>query len=169
MGPVSSLHLHATTVERVLVATAAFSLTVSVLIEISLFYLVRKGAHRTKSWLRRILLSVLLLNSLFSLSSLVFVTFDQATRKQCPHASTRGGRRFLEQAAWSGNVDYKTTTQGVVVSIRQSDSLVPLQLSCLLMFAFSLILLVSAWIDLRDDKQEKDCIDEFGEKGEIHL
>lgn len=53
----------------------------------------------------------------------------------------------------------------------QSRRIIPWELSCLAIFTFSIVLLVSAWLDLRDDQSwlQEDGSEDFGEKGEIHL
>lgn len=54
---------------------------------------------------------------------------------------------------------------------KQRKRVVPWELSCLAIFVFSIILLVSAWLDFRDDKSwpAEDDRENFGEKGEIYL
>lgn len=190
---------HFTVAETLLVTTAIFSLLVSVAIEVIMFHMSREISARVSSntgppltlpripcshvlqakrWLRHVLLVILIVNSLLSLSSLVFVIADQASGHGCrhthaAHATHKAGSTHALYPSWGSDEadprpDYM---QSWTACLRESRSLIASQVSCLLVFAFSVILLASVWLDLRryGPREQDEEAESFGEKGEIYI
>lgn len=126
---------------------------------------------KTKNLLRKGLISLLVVNSLLSFASLIFFTAAHAINQHCDkllrvgtglepehptYGAVRVGQNNISHGAWSHT---------------ERGRLIPWQVSCIAIFGFSIILLVSAWFDLRDEEAQarREDMDTFGEKGEIFL
>ncbi|KAK9780475.1 hypothetical protein SCAR479_02590 [Seiridium cardinale] len=156
--------------ENVLLCTSAFSLMISILMEVVLMVSTKNTSLSTKRWLRRGLMSLLIVNSLFSLASLIFFTVVQTVNSHCQMLVQQGtGHEPGHPSYGAINVDAKGDALGVWT--QDSRRNFPWQLSCLAIFTFSVVLLVSAWLDLRDEESWIHGEDEenYGEKGEIYL
>ncbi|KAK6836782.1 hypothetical protein PG987_007277 [Apiospora arundinis] len=169
-----------TTSEKILIATSSFSLTVSVVTELLLFYILHKGTIKTKLRLRSLLLTVLSANCLLSLSAFIFV----AVVNHLPlHAGNQAARPDLAGVRWNLTLELPEGLRRALGAQRDhwSVSLVASQWLCLLVFLLSAVLFTSAWFDLKteqiDDDEAVPVVEvdakrrekNFGEKGAIYL
>ncbi|KAH8204746.1 hypothetical protein TruAng_001080 [Truncatella angustata] len=138
--------------EKILLFTATFSLAISMLIEAILLFSTRKTSAFTKRWLRRGLLSILAVNSVFSFGSLAFFTAIQIVNKHSEKLIKEGTGYEVGHPTYGAiSIGQQGLAHGQW-SQEESRRMIPWQLSCLGIFVFSVLLLVSAWLDLRDEK-----------------
>ncbi|KAK7912108.1 hypothetical protein PG985_014589 [Apiospora marii] len=173
-----------TTSEKILIATSSFSLTVSVVTELLLFYILHKGTFKLR--LRSLLLTVLSANCLLSFSAFVFVALVN-------HLPIANRTPDLAGVRWNLALELPSSLRLALGAQRSrwSVSLVASQWLCLLVFLLSAVLFTSAWFDLKtetiDDEeaassnaykatnQRRTCCcagtdkKKFGEKGAIYL
>ncbi|KAK8062267.1 hypothetical protein PG997_014364 [Apiospora hydei] len=140
-----------TTSEKILIATSSFSLTVSVVTELLLFYILHKGTVKTKLRLRSLLLTVLSANCLISFSAFVFVTLVN----YLPIADRTPDLAGLR---WNLALELPASLHQVLGAERSrwSISLVASQWLCLLVFLLSAVLFTSAWFDLKSERIDDD-------------
>ncbi|KAK7995481.1 hypothetical protein PG990_014254 [Apiospora arundinis] len=170
-----------TTSEKILIATSSFSLTVSVVTELLLFYILHKGTIKTKLRLRSVLLTVLSANCLLSFSAFIFVAV--VNHLPLNAADGAGARPDLAGVRWNLALELPSGLRRALGAQRDhwSVSLVASQWLCLLVFLLSAVLFTSAWFDLKteqiDDDEAVPVVEvdakrrekNFGEKGAIYL
>ncbi|KAK8112621.1 hypothetical protein PG984_013147 [Apiospora sp. TS-2023a] len=135
-----------TTSEKILIATSSFSLTVSVVTELLLFYILHKGSVKTKLRLRSLLLTVLSANCLLSFSAFVFVALVN-------HLPIADRTPDLAGVRWNLALELPSNLRLALGAQRSqwSISLVASQWLCLLVFLLSAVLFTSAWFDLKTE------------------
>ncbi|KAK8030076.1 hypothetical protein PG993_011367 [Apiospora rasikravindrae] len=140
-----------TTSEKILIATSSFSLTVSVVTELLLFYILHKGTVNTKLRLRSLLLTVLSANCLISFSAFVFVALVN-------HLPIADGTPDLAGLRWNLALELPANLREVLGAERSrwNFSLVASQWLCLLVFLLSAVLFTSAWFDLKTERIDDD-------------
>ncbi|KAK8079192.1 hypothetical protein PG994_002999 [Apiospora phragmitis] len=140
-----------TTSEKILIATSSFSLTVSVVTELLLFYILHKGTVKTKLRLRSLLLTVLSANCLLSFSAFVFVALVN-------HLPVADRTPNLAGVRWNLVLELPASLRLALGAerTRWSFSLVASQWLCLLVFLLSAVLFTSAWFDLKTDRVDDD-------------
>ncbi|KAK8096478.1 hypothetical protein PG999_012422 [Apiospora kogelbergensis] len=161
-----------TTSEKILIATSSFSLTVSIVTELLLFYILHKGTIKTKLRLRSLLLAVLSANCLLSFSAFVFVALVN-------HLPIADRVPDLAGVKWNLALELPANLRHALGAERDhwSVSLVASQWLCLLVFLLSAILFTSAWFDLKTERLDDDEApaahlgkkENFGEKGAIYI
>lgn len=116
-------------------------------------------------------MSLLIINSLISLSSLIFFTIAQTVIRPCEGLVTgEAGLESVHSIYGTADVEENDHTHAVW-SHGEDGRIIPGQLSCLAIFALSVVLLASAWLDFRDDESlvRRDNKESMSEKGEIYL
>ncbi|KAK6199116.1 hypothetical protein LQW54_010099 [Pestalotiopsis sp. IQ-011] len=156
---------------QILLWTTGFSLILSVTMVV-VMYMRRKRLSEARVWPRRELIASLLANSLLALGSTVFFAFSHCVDR---HRETlvRSGTGLEPSHPLYGAAGLDKTHpfgRGMWMT-RDEWHPDPWQLSSFLIFLLSVVLLLSAWMDSRDemDRLHVRAEKNFGEKGEIHL
>ncbi|KAI1076639.1 hypothetical protein F5B20DRAFT_554997 [Whalleya microplaca] len=121
-----------TPTENLLIASSVFSLFVSVMVELLLFSVRRHRSKQTKRWLRYVLFVILFANAILAFVAFLCASFNDSG--ETPEKS------------------YMYMPDEVDQSIDDEARFMPRWLG-LLISLFSLILLVTAWMDFKEEDQ----------------
>lgn len=156
---------------QILLWTTGFSLLLSVIM-VAFMYMRRKKISETRVWPQRELIVSLLANSLLSLGSTIFFAFNHYVDRHCERLVRQGTGLEPSHPIYgtAGHDESHPFGQGIWLT-REELHPDPWQLSSFLIFILSVMLLLSAWMDSRDDTIPLHASNKqrFGEKGQIYL
>ncbi|KAI1390498.1 uncharacterized protein F4822DRAFT_152357 [Hypoxylon trugodes] len=144
-----------TPTEDLLILSSAFSVVVSMILEILLLLVVRNKSKRTKLWIRYTLYAILCTNAAIAFAAFLYASANNGTHHE--------SENYVE--CLHGISDDEGNPHACRITSRW--------LSLLISF-FSTILMVSAWLDFREqDQKELETLrfneESLSEKGQIRI
>ncbi|KAI0884036.1 uncharacterized protein GGS22DRAFT_18274 [Annulohypoxylon maeteangense] len=166
-----------TPTEELLILSSAFSVVVSMVLEALLLFALRNKSKQTKTWLRFTLYAILFANAALAFTAFLYASVSTTISGKCGNIT---GDVVLDEYGHYRKTNARTFD---LIELGQSNSydkafpcgrkMVSRWLS-LLISLFSIVLLVSAWLDFREqDLKESETSQHDGkldgEKGVIEI
>ncbi|KAL7624939.1 hypothetical protein AAE478_004153 [Parahypoxylon ruwenzoriense] len=146
--------------ENILLLSSTFSIIVSVILETILLLVLRNKSKHTKKWLRYTLFTILSLNALLAfvafLSSISNGRFSDGGQSSTPSSQTPDGSRCQNMSnilRWSYTHYAHEGSQGAPCGQRVASRWLSLLIS-----VFSIIIMISAWLDFREEDRRETQI-----------
>ncbi|KAI1445098.1 hypothetical protein F5Y02DRAFT_139169 [Annulohypoxylon stygium] len=156
-----------TPTEDLLMISSAFSVVVSTILEALLLIVLRNKSKKTKKWLRYTLYTILVANAALASTAFIYASVSKTTNETCNNITKS---TIADEYGYNRKANAQTLDHLVLESNRSYDEGFPCGrrmasrwLSLLISF-FSVILLVSAWLDFREhDRRESETLQLSGE------
>ncbi|KAI1204603.1 uncharacterized protein F4807DRAFT_328078 [Annulohypoxylon truncatum] len=153
-----------TPTEDLLILSSAFSVVVSTLLEVLLLFVLRNKLKRTKTWLRYTLYTILFANAALAFTAFLYASVSTTIGEACTNVT---GDAVINEYGHQRGVNARALDR---VELEQSSSygegllcgrrMVSRWLSLLISF-FSIILLISAWLDFREQDRRESKISQL--------
>ncbi|KAI1377081.1 hypothetical protein F4677DRAFT_417371 [Hypoxylon crocopeplum] len=147
-----------TPTEELLILSSAFSVVVSVLLETLLLFALQNRSKQTKACIRYILYMILSANAALAFAAFLFTSFHSsmlAERRPSIHSSAILGGHGDQSQVVASTWDYDKNKHDSDDEGFPCGGQVASRWLSLLISIFSIMLLVSAWLDFRDQDQRE--------------